>query len=108
VEEDAEKSLERFRFDKHIIKLIVQQLKKDIELSGGYADFVNIETDLFELNRQLADYLQLLRKSNSNLFYSLLYRIDIPDTLLPQDTAEASRIILKRILVKILLRMKYS
>jgi hypothetical protein len=100
----------------HYFNKLKDQLSKDF----GAEDFdmaldnLNIE-DAIKLNAIVAQYLTYLETQNTETFFQILYRIDIPELDFKAqilhnglDILALSELVIKRELIKILLREKYS
>ena len=93
-----------------------RQLIKDFGLTGidFPADFQSIPQDFDRLIFEISARLKELQSMNPTAFDQLLYRIDIPETILP-DLARSddfhsslAEVVLKREAYKVFLRSKYS
>tara|TARA_B110000211_G_C14032243_1_gene532710 strand:+ start:299 stop:649 length:351 start_codon:yes stop_codon:yes gene_type:complete len=100
----------------HYFNKLKEQLSKDF----GAEDFdmamdnLNIE-DAIKLNSIIAQYLTYLETQNTETFFQILYRIDIPEADFKSqiltnglDILALSELVIKRELIKILLREQYS
>jgi hypothetical protein len=100
----------------HYFNKVKGQLSKDF----GAEDFdiaLNslIADDAVRLNEIVAKYLTSLEKQNTETFFQILYRIDIPEVNFKAqilhdglDILALSELVIKRELIKILLREQYS
>ena len=105
---------EKYRNDEELIRLTVEQIKKDFSvhlpeliLSGGKEKLFD------ELHAQISAALTLLRKKNPSAFQSLLYRVDISETIVSKLPSEnfceaLSGKIIQREFQKVLTRRFFS
>lgn len=101
--------------DEGLYQDLMQQLKKDFELSGLSFDLKPMITtsDLLE---KLQQQIKQLIHSNFDAYLQLLYRVDIPEKMMQsndlQDSDEIARrttfLILQREWKKVYFRKKYS
>ncbi len=71
---------EKYRNDEEIIRLTIEQIKKDFGTSLTELIFSGKKEFIFdELTGQITKALSLLRKNNSIAFQSLLYRVDVTE-----------------------------
>jgi hypothetical protein len=104
-------SLQKYRTDKQIIRLTVEQLKKDFgsALTGEILLSGNDETAFEEIKNQLIPVLKSLTKTNKILLNALLYKIDIKMTDISSlSPAEMAEKIIQREFQKILIRRYFS
>src|SRR5437899_3214109 len=72
---------EKYRHDEEIIRLTIEQIKKDFGEHLPELVFSGIKTALFEeLSTQLSEVLKNIRKNNPSAFRSLMYRVDIKES----------------------------
>ncbi len=101
--------LSTHRFNKEIIQAVIAQLEKDVLLCGGTLKITeNSYTDLELLKEEVQYYLSSVSVVNPTLLFNLLYRIDIPQKMLDQQTDDLGTLVLKRELTKVLIRLSYK
>jgi hypothetical protein len=115
--------MEELTINNHLLKhdlfeLFKTQLKKDFESSGLGGDFVDhLSSEFRELVRQIVTELNPVINSGSSLLSSLLYRIDISELQLKKYQLNNNKLafdevlaelIIKRVLQKIILRIRFS
>jgi hypothetical protein len=106
---------QEYRDDEEIIRLTLEQLKKDFGTHLPEFRFSSSEKMLFdELSVQLATALAEMRKSNPLLFKSVLYRVDVRENEVPHAFKDAhdflilSENIIRREFGKVLTRRYFS
>src|SRR5438034_754662 len=105
-----EHSLEEYMHDKEIIRLTIEQIRKDF---GSYLPEIVLSGNpsfIFEeLKNQIEPVLKSFRKRNRSILRSLLYKIDIKESDIsstsPADLAEK---IIRREFQKVLTRKYFS
>ena len=97
-----------YRFDLEIIADVIQQLEKDIVLSGGILEIpLKGYSDIVLLKNIVADYVSHISVNNATLLFNLFYRIDIPQQIIEQQSVDIAELLLKRELLKVLTRRFY-
>jgi len=101
-----------------LIKDTALQVIKDFGMSGMEVKFSgDPESAYTELYSQILPHIEKLQKENFQNFYNLMYRIDISETLIKKEVSRAvdktfsqaiTDLILKRELLKVVTRKKYS
>lgn len=109
--------IDRFRKDFEIIRLTVEQLKKDFGMHGFQIAFSGNELTAWnELMDQALPVLTELHRKNPSAFQALMYRIDISDKQMKElyslPTTEfapkLAETVIKREFQKVLLRKYFS
>jgi hypothetical protein len=73
---------EKYKEDEEIIRLTVEQIKKDFGTYLPQLDFSGNKSDLFnELSKQLSDSLEDIYKNHKTAFQALFYRVDITESV---------------------------
>jgi hypothetical protein len=108
-----EEPLEKYRHDVEIIRLTIEQIKKDFgSLLPDLKAPVNADTLFEELKNQIVPVLQFLFKNNRSGLQSLLYRVDILEAEIPAISThflpELAEKIIRREFQKILTRKYFS
>ena len=100
-----------------LLKLTVEQIKKDFDLYGMEIHFSGDKNSAYEeLTSQISPHIESLLNSNYEKFLNLLYRIDVPENKLLQiimkssdiRIQEISDLIIKRELQKVVIRAFYK
>jgi hypothetical protein len=79
---------EQYRKDEEIIRLTIEQIKKDFGTQLPELTFSGDKSLLFdELSKQISDALKATRKTNLTAFQSLLYRVDIKESVVAETSA---------------------
>jgi hypothetical protein len=104
------KALEKYRHDKEIIRLTIEQIKKDF---GSYLPEIiltgNSETVFEELKNQIESVLKSLNKENKIILRGLLYKIDVKETDISAGSfTELAEKIIQREFHKVLTRKFFS
>jgi hypothetical protein len=102
--------LEKYAQDKEIIRLTIEQIKKDF---GGLLPEIilsgNPSTLFDELKNQIAPVIESLRKNNRTMLRVLLYKIDLKESAISSATnADLAEKIIRREFQKILMRKHFS
>ena len=100
----------------HYFNKLKDQLSKDFGAEDFDISLKGLELkDAKLLSSVVSQYLTYLEIKNTELFFQILYRIDIPDTDFNAqvsynglDIEALSDLVIKRELIKILLREQYS
>ena len=100
----------KYRHDEEIIRLTIEQLKKDFGANLPELKLSGDKEKLFdELAIQLAENLRALRRKGPALLQSILYRVDVSENEIP-DTSKAdfyhelAAVVLQREFQKVLTR----
>lgn len=101
---------------KHYFDQLKSQLSKDLNNDDFDAQLKLISFDKTELLPLLVQrFLEQVFDTNTNLFFQFMHRIDIPDVDLKTQISDSgidfsgvTDLVLKRELIKILIREKYS
>ena len=71
---------DKYREDEELIRLTIEQLKKDFGSHFPALQFSGQKAMLFaELSTQVAQFLSQIKRTNPILFQSILYRVDVPE-----------------------------
>jgi hypothetical protein len=106
-------TLDKYRYDKEIMRLTIEQIKKDFaDLWGNIVISENPDTLFGELTNQIVPILKFLYQTNRNGLRSLLYRIDLKESEITGISAsrlpELAEKIIRREFQKILIRKYFS
>ena len=86
---------EKYREDEEIIRLTVEQIRKDLGTWCPEFRFSGQKNAIFdELAVQIADTLKLIRKSNPSVLKVILYQVDLKESLVPSASGRDSYFIL--------------
>ena len=100
----------KYRKDEELIRLTIEQLKKDFGSHLPALQFSGRKEFLFaELREQVASFLSQIKKSNHALFQSILYRVDVPErdaaaVIDQKDCIILAEIIIQREFKKVIIR----
>ncbi len=92
---------------------ILQQLKRDLNLSGIDTDFFDQIASFEQLIDDLVVFVEQLLQYHPELFSNLIYRIDISENQIQKIENENlqttfAELIIKRLIQKVYFRKKYS
>lgn len=92
---------EKYREDEEIIRLTIDQLSKDFGSHFPVLHFSGRKENLFdELAFQLSETLRTVRKMKPGAFMSILYRVDIRESEVPDLSQEDAFYLLSEKIVK--------
>ena len=102
--------------ESHYFNKLKEQLSKDFGADDFDVSLMGLEfKDAKRLNSVVSQYLTYLETNKIETFFQILYKIDIPEIdfnaqILDKglDIQAVSNLVIKRELIKILLREKYS
>ena len=101
--------LNAYRFNEAIIAEVIQQLQKDILLSGGELEiFAPAFHDLNILMEIITGFINHISISNAQLLFNLFYRVDIPQQIIADQPEVMAELVIKRELLKVLTRKFYG
>ena len=105
---------EKFREDEALIRLTIEQVKKDFGSHLSSLEFSGQKDKLFdELAAQVAASLQQVQQSNPILLKAILYKVDISERRLlqiktPSDFFRLAEAIIQREFKKVITRRFFS
>jgi len=105
---------EKFREDEELIRLTIEQLKKDFGMLISELEFSGRKEKLFdELSAQVAVVLREIHKSNPVLFKAVLYKVDISEREFlrlknPHDFSMLADAVIQREFKKVITRRFFS
>ena len=98
-----------YRYDQEIIVEVIEQLQKDILLSGGALEIPEqAYHDIILLKQVITDFVNQVSVTNAQLLFNLFYRVDIPQKIVVDVPEEMAELLLKRELLKVLTRRFYG
>jgi hypothetical protein len=105
---------EKFREDEELIRLTIEQLKKDFGTSFPELNLSGQKDKLFhELAVQIAESLVEIRKKNPQLLNGILYRVDVTEKQIEgvknqKDCFLLAEILIQREFKKVIIRRFFS
>jgi hypothetical protein len=105
---------EKYREDEELIRLTIEQLRKDFGSHFPELHFSGQKNQIFtELTVQVAESLKKIRRKNPVIFKVILYKVDVPESaasgLMDQkDCFSLAEIIIQREFKKVITRRFFS
>ena len=92
---------EKFREDEEVIRLTIEQLKKDFGSAFPELKLSGQKDKIFsELAVQIAESLVEIRKTNSPIFKGILYRVDVTEAEIANVKNQKDCFLLAEILIQ--------